>query len=174
MAFELNLDLSGDTQLMAGFSRFADDVKDLSEAFREIAQDFHQTVEKKQFETEGAYGSGGWKPLSDNPPGKGYASWKAKNYPGRPLLVQSGLMKESLMGENPYSIEDIQPLQMRLGTQIKYALYHQKGTSKMPARPVIALSPSVIAGREISPDVTRWSKIIHKHLFDQAKEAGLL
>ncbi len=165
MPFELTFEVAGDIQLARSFSRFADDVKDLSEAFTEIAQDFHQTVEKKQFESEGSYGSGGWKPLSDNPAGKGYATWKARNFPGRSLLVQTGLLKGSLMGENPYGIEDIQPLQLKVGTKLEYALYHQKGTSKMPARPVIDLTEA---------DKTRFTKIIHKHLVEQAKEAGLL
>jgi len=163
MPFELNLVVEGDVQLLRSFRKFADNVKDLSEAFREIAQDFHQTVERKQFESEGAYGSGGWAPLSEE-----YASWKAKNFPGRPLMVLSGDLKESLMGENPWAIEDIQPLQLRLGTKIKYAVYHQSlkpRKTKLPRRPLIDLTEA---------DKKRFTRIVHKHLIDQAKEAGLL
>ncbi len=165
MPFALTFEVAGDVQLERSFSRFADNVKDLSEAFAEITQDFHQVVETKQFESEGAYGSGGWKPLSDNPEGKGYATWKAKNYPSRPLLVLSGLMKESLLGDNPWSITRIEPLRLEVGTKIPYAIYHQKGTGKMQARPVIDLTED---------DKTRFVKLIQKTLVKQAKEAGLL
>ncbi len=157
---ELRVDVAGDVQLARSFSRFADDVKDLSDAFREIAKDFHEVVERKQFESEGSYGSGGWAALSPD-----YAEQKARDFPGRPLLVRTGLMKESLLGENPWSIEDIQPLQMKVGTKLEYAIYHQKKTSKMPARPVIDLTEE---------DKRRFTHIIHKSLVAQAKEAGLL
>lgn len=40
-----------------------------------------------------------WQPLSDNPEGKGYASWKARKYPGAPLLVRTGALKDSMTQE---------------------------------------------------------------------------
>ena len=160
MSFQLTFEVDGDVQLSRSFSRWADDVKDLKGAFEQIAKDFHQVVEKKQFESQGSYGSGGWVPL--NP---AYAEWKARNFPGKSIMVLSGLLKESLLGDNPWSIKDIQPLEMRLGTRLKYAVYHQRGTRKTPRRPVVELTES---------DKTRWTKIIHRQLVDQAKEAGLL
>ena len=85
----ITFEVAGDEQLKRSFSRFGEQAKDLSEPFREIVKDFHK-IEKRQFESEGSYGSGGWQPLSPR-----YAAWKAKKHPGRPLMVVSGLLKES-------------------------------------------------------------------------------
>lgn len=165
--FQFVIDVAGDTQVMRGFSRMADNVKDLSEAFREIVQDFHERVETQQFESEGRYGSGGWQPLTPR-----YAERKEKEYPGTPIMVRTGLLKESLLGQNPYSREDIKPLEMRVGTQVGYAKFHQKGTKKkgtkkMVARPLIQLTEA---------DKTRFTKIIHRYLVEQANKewAGLM
>ena len=153
--FQFVIDVAGDTQVMRGFSRMADNVKDLSDAFREIVQDFHEIVETQQFESEGRYGSGGWAPLKPE-----YAERKEKEYPGAPIMVRTGLLKESLLGQNPYAREDIKPLEMKVGTQVFYAKFHQKGTKKMSARPLIQLTQS---------DKTRWHKIIHRYLVEQAR-----
>ena len=155
--FVLQFDVLGDKQIQRGFSRFADDVKDLREAFGEIAKDFKE-VEEKQFSSEGGYGSGGWAPLSP-----AYAARKG----GQHIMVRSGTLRDSLEGKTPYTIEDIQPLELRLGSKVNYAIYHQKGTRKMPARPLIQLTDA---------DKTRWHKLIHKWLVKQMKRewAGLM
>jgi len=161
MPFELIVNVAGEEQVRRSFSRFAEDVQDASEAFEEIAKDFKE-LEAQQFDSEGATGSGGWKPLSSS-----YASWKAKWYPGAKLLVLSGLMKESLAGENPWTIKEVSPLSMRLGTRIPYAFHHQTGTSRMLARPLIQLTEA---------DKTRWTKIFHLWLLRQSRKefAGLM
>ena len=138
------------------FSRFADAIRDFSPAFEEIANDFKE-IEKKQFNTEGQYGSGPWRALKPS-----YARWKAKYHPGKKILVLSGLMKESLEDENPYTVREISPLQLRIGTKVRYAVYHQKGTSKMPARPIIKLNQA---------DKTRWTKILHEFIHKEANKA---
>jgi phage gpG-like protein len=150
----ITFEVAGDEQLKRSFSRFGEHAKDLSEPFREIVKDFYK-IEKKQFESEGGYGSGGWQPLSPR-----YAAWKAKKYPGRPLMVVSGLLKESLLGENPYSIENVTPKSMEVGTVVNFAVYHQKGTCKMPARPLIQLTDA---------DKKRWIKFIQVYLVKQAR-----
>jgi phage gpG-like protein len=159
--FNLEFDVAGDQQIMRGFSRFAEDIQDATEPFTQMAEDFRQ-IEKRQFDSEGEYGSGGWKPLSPN-----YAAWKSKFYPGRKILELSGLLRESVTDGNPWTIREIQPLKLRLGTKINYAIYHQKGTHRMPARPVIQFSED---------DKTRWSKIMQAWLVRKSNQefAGLM
>lgn len=147
-AFVLNFDVAGEEQVRRGFSRFADDVKDLRPAFREIVNDFAE-ISGKQFSTEGRYGSGGWAPLSAE-----YAKWKTKHYPSRPILVLSGRLRESMIGSNE-TIRDIQHLTLRMGSKVPYALYHQEGTKYMPARKPIQLTDD---------DKKRWTKYIHTFL----------
>jgi len=159
--FKLTFEVDGDVQLERSFARFAENVKDAREPFREIAIDFHE-IEREQFESEGGRGSGGWKPLSHD-----YAEWKAENFPGAKIMVQSGLLKGSLTGENPWSIESIEPLQMTLGTKLGYAKYHQRGGRKLPQRWLIDLTES---------DKKRWTDIFHSWLVKQANKefAGIM
>lgn len=156
--FILSFEVEGDAEVMRGFSRFADNVKDLSEPFREIAADFYKG-EERQFETEGSYGAGGWQALAP-------ATILQKERAGYPLdiLVRSGELKKSLTEEGGANIKEINPLVMRLGTRVPYAIYHQsnKPRRKLPRRPVIMLPEE---------QKTRWTKILHKWLVQQAKEA---
>lgn len=150
-SFVLSFEVAGDTQIRRGFSRFTDGVKDLREPFEEIAKDFAQ-IETKQFDTQGSYGSGGWKDLSPR---------YEKRKKGGSILVKTGLLRGSLLGGNPWSIRVINPLELRLGTKLHYGIYHQTGTRKMPARPPIQLTDA---------DKSRWTKFIHKYLVKKIDE----
>lgn len=154
--FQFELTVSGDTQLMRGLSRFSEGIKDLTPAFREIVKDFKE-IERKQFDSSGSYGSGGWAPLSPR-----YAAWKDANYPGRGVLVRSGLMMESLTSTNPWTIEEIKPLSLRVGTSIPYARYHQKGGGRLPRRPIVDLTEA---------DKTRWMKFLQAQLVAERNKA---
>lgn len=130
----LTLDIMGDIQLSRGLSRFADNVKDLSKPFREIVKQFHE-IESQQFASEGGRGSGGWAPLAPIT-----REQKAREgFPSR-ILVRTRLLLESLTGKNPWSIMDVKPLELRVGTKLEYGRYHQEGTRHMPKRPVIDLT----------------------------------
>nr|MDD4985282.1 hypothetical protein [Dehalococcoidales bacterium] len=49
-----------------------------------------------------------------------------------------------------------------LGTKINYAIYHQRGTLRMPARPVIKLTEA---------DKDRWTKILHQYMVSESNKA---
>lgn len=148
----LSFNVLGSQEISRGFSRFAEDVKDISGAFKEIVPAFYE-MERKQFETEGGYGAGGWKPLAP--------TTLDRKPPGLPILVRSGRLKGSLTG-GAGAILDIKPLEMRIGTNVRYARFHQIGTPYMPARPLIKLPEE---------EKTRWHKIVHRWLVKQMKEA---
>lgn len=90
--------------------------------------------EKKQSRGEGMK----WAPLSDNPEGKGYASWKAKHFPGRPILVRTGALKQSMITKGAEgNITAIGKTQAIFGTSIPYGIYHdsdKRRKSKLPRR----------------------------------------
>lgn len=66
-----------------------------------------------------------WAPLSDNPPGKGYASWKARHYPGAPILVRSGRLKASMVKLGSVgNISIITKTGAIFGSSILYGVYH--------------------------------------------------
>lgn len=138
----------GVSQLLAKFNRLEAQVKDWREAWAEIADDFYK-VEQGQFSTQGGRGGHAWAPL--NP---AYAKYKNARYPGRPILVRTGSLRDSLTGSSgPSSVNEQNPLEMRIGSNSKIGSYHFHGTRKMPARRPIDLTPK---------DKSRWMKTLHE------------
>ena len=153
------VEVMGEEQVLRAFSRFGDAVKDLTPFWPTIADDFRE-LEEKQFDTQGGSGSGGWTALSP-----AYATWKARHYPGKGILVRTGALRSSLTTGGAGHIEKKSADRLEIGTSVPYAIYHQKGTRKMPKRPPVELSEA---------DKMRWSKALHKFLISEAKKEGLL
>lgn len=71
-----------------------------------------------------------WRPLS-----AGYAAWKQKHFPGRPILVRTGDLKASMTQEGAAgNITVIGKTGAVFGTSISYGIYHDDGGSKIPRR----------------------------------------
>lgn len=132
MAFRFTFSVEGETQVDRTLARFADNIGDASGVWRKLADRF-AALNRRQFATEGASGSGGWAPLSPK-----YAAWKSTHYPGKPILERTGALRESLT-ERPFGVEVITPTGMVLGSGIDYGRYHQAGTSRMPQRRPVEL-----------------------------------
>lgn len=128
----LSFDFYGDTQLDRTLDRFAGGVEDATPAWEAIADRFRH-VELRQFRTEGAAFSGGWAPLSPR-----YAAWKARHYPGKPILQREGDLVRSLT-ERPFGVEVIMPQRMWIGSDVEHGAYHQHGTPRMPRRRPVEL-----------------------------------
>ena len=94
----------------------------------------------KAFESKGGSIGKRWKPLSP-----AYAIWKGRHFPGRPLLVLKGRMKRSLTDSTSRDMIFSRKggRQLIIGTRVRYAKFHQYGTSKMPARPFIKVDQGV-------------------------------
>ncbi len=131
------------------FTRFVSSLTDLEPLIRQIVDTLEQRF-AKAFATEGASSGSMWAPLS-----AGYRAWKLRAYPGRGILVRTGRLRGSLTSGGGGGIRVITPRRGEIGTAVPYARYHQSGTSRMPARPVIRLSP---ADRE---EITR---VVHRYL----------
>lgn len=102
--------------------------------------------------------SGDWKRLSPV-----YRAQKAKKYPGRPLLVITGRTVRSMTDSRSRDfIEKVKHggRTMEIGTDYEIAGYHQKGTKRMPARPLFRLTRRV---------AERMSEIISEALTDGLK-----
>lgn len=155
---DLTFEVSGDKQLVRSLSRFGDDLKDMRPAFNEIIKLF-QRIEKKQFDSEGSHGSGGWPDLNAT-----YALWKSKNFPGKPILQRTQRLVFSLVKDTQDTVKVMKPMEFRMGTKVPYAIYHQEGTGRMPKRKVIDLSEE---------DKREWVKTIQRWLVNMAKQEGL-
>lgn len=152
-----------------GFSRFANQLQDFKPAFEAILEDFKKG-EIEQFRTEGAYGSAGWKRLTEP-----YAKWKEEHAPGRPILVFSGLLMKA--ATNPkakitkdqllLSIDDSGSYTVFLKTKGSVtrhkpavAGFHQKGAGHNRKRPVIQLPKS---------QVVRWQKLFQSYMVEATR-----
>jgi hypothetical protein len=163
--------ISGDVLWHYDFSRFAEVVHDWRPAFEKIVADF-KAGEIRQFATEGEYGSGGWPELSPR-----YAKWKEQHWPGRPILVASGLLRTAATEPRVEMTDqdlvmiiddagDYQVYSKRAGgmvTRHKPAVagYHQAGAGALPVRKVVQLP---------AEQVVRWRKIFHSYMLYKYRE----
>ena len=118
-----------------GIARFADGLSDYRPVWPIIEDDFYAQV-KDQFKTEGEEGGEKWAPLSP-----ATAGYKEAHFPGKPILERTGDLMRSLTNPNdPNTVRIEERKSLTLGTRIPYAIYHQTGTRKMPARKEIQLT----------------------------------
>lgn len=87
----------------------------------------------KQFDEQGGGPqAGAWAPLSAS-----YRAWKEANYPGQPLLVRTGTLRDALTSSgSPGALRSVSGDSLEYGTKgVLYASFHQTGTGRMPSRP---------------------------------------
>lgn len=95
-----------------------------------VQSEFYK-IEKAQFASEGSAGAGGkWTAL--NP---AYAARKEKKWGPMPILQASGRLYRSMTGPGGDAVVEKRPLELVLGSRVKYGGYHQKGTPTMAKRP---------------------------------------
>lgn len=95
-------------------------------------------------------GSGQYEPLSPR-----YKKLKDRLKPNSPILVFSGRLRDSIVGNTRDSILKITDSSLILGTSVPYATYLDQGTKKMPARKPLFLTKKMIEQIE---------KIYEKHV----------
>lgn len=131
----------GDKEISRTFDRIIDATTDLSPAFEAMADDF-ASIESRRFDAEGP----GWAPLAPS---------TLKRKKGGQILVETGKLKASVT-RRPFGVERIGSQDAEFGSNDPIGFYHQHGTPKMPARPVVKLTQS---------DRNRWVKYMQQHLF---------
>lgn len=158
---QLRLEVFGDVQLSRDLTRWADNAEDMSPAFEAISDDF-RVIERRQFDSEGAYASGGWAALMPSTVARrGGRAHPILRTPGD----KGGDLRRSLTTKGAKgAIRQITADSMTVGTRIKYAKFHQRGTARMARRRPVELTDA---------DRKRWVKIIQAHLvtLDRASRA---
>lgn len=106
------------------------------EDFRPLGEQLEPVIYGRFGRWLSAEGEGTWQPLSP-----GYAAWKAKKYPGRRIMVQTGALAESLTDRNgQFSVRRVDRRGGEWGTRVPYAQFHDKGTKRAPKRRIIIIT----------------------------------
>lgn len=148
----LSFTVEGADKVQKGLAALLESMKDLTPFWRDVFAPKYFALVQDLFATGGrSRGSGGrfkggaWAGLSPQ-----YRIWKTAHYPGRPILVRDGALRESVRWSGtalgPGGIFDPHPRHVVVGTAVAYAAYHQYGTMRMPARPFLPTpDPNVFA-----------------------------
>jgi hypothetical protein len=83
-----------------------------------------------------------------------------------PILYKTGALLRSL-GEPGAAghVEELEGYSLTLGSRLPYALYHQTGTRRLPARPIIVLSGA---------RSERWTEIVRQQIAEKTLLLGPL
>jgi phage gpG-like protein len=158
----LSVTIDGREESRRAFQTVAENIRDFREVWPEIHMYFLR-ANVEHFESLGARGGTQWQPLSES-----YAKWKAKKYPGKPILVATERLKRSLSlagqkgGDQVY---EETALSLTMGTAVPYARYHQRGTARMARRPV--LQPT-------QRDIDRMVSRLYRYVERGARDAGFV
>ena len=125
--------------------RFRQQLEHAEPAFRDIATYQKTVVNARVFAQQGSAETGRWSPLSPR-----YGAWKARVRPGRPILVFDGDLREAFTSMS-HGVSEVWDSGMVVGASDPIARYHQDGTDRMPARPIL--------GRTAKKDSRHMAKI---------------
>lgn len=85
---------------------------------------------------------GGWSPLKP-----AYSAWKARNFPGAPIMVQTGRLFRAV-GQMNGAGTKIGRNRAEFNVGVDYASFHQYGTTRMEKRRVVLDTP--LFAREVA------------------------
>ncbi len=133
MPITFQLNIHGPERLFSALKQIP--IRDWSEAWVKVIAQLAD-IGRRQFESAGALGTHGrWAELSPN-----YAKRKKRVWGEKPILQASGKLQSALLEGGLGHFEELEPLRMSFGVSadaVPYALYHQTGSSKMAARPIL-------------------------------------
>lgn len=128
---EFDIKIKVDLDNQEDTKEYLDDLKKRMRDLRPVWPSLQSSLKNYMISNFTAQGlpSGGWKPLDAE-----YASWKATNFPGAPMLVQSGELFRQV-SQGPKLESGARDAKFKFSGKI--ARFHQYGTEKMPARPIL-------------------------------------
>ncbi|MCZ4544922.1 hypothetical protein BS618_07515 [Rhodococcus erythropolis] len=119
--------ISGDKDVVKMLNDVGLELKDMQPAMKDVGKYLKGLYSGEVFVSRGGIIGESWPRLSTK-----YAAWKAKRFPGRPVLVRTGLMQRSFS----YAA---QPLQVEISNKAAHFRYHQSDEPRtiMPYRPMM-------------------------------------
>lgn len=148
----LQIDSFGDQQIDREMLRFKGRSDNMRPVLSALADDFNDIMER-QFATQGQYASGGWRPLSM----RRILEKQRKGLDPRILHATHALRNSLTQRGAPGSVRRVTADELRVGTEIDYAVHHQHGTRRMPRRRPVEFR---------ALDRRRWIKALQRFLID--------
>lgn len=133
---QFTAEVDGLETVSRAFNRVDQFISDFRNIWPAVIEEFYK-IESEQFGSEGSQGASGHYAALSKP----YERFKAIHFPGKPILQATGALKDSLTG--PDALDSIlrpEADQLTIGTGLPYAIWHQRGTGRMPSRPPIAMN----------------------------------
>lgn len=133
----LEIDVFGEKLVSRKLLFRAERLEDASPFFEGVAT-FLTRVEKAQFDTEGAYASGGWDELAEST-----IRQKARKGQSDRILVAEGLLERSLTVPGHHAQKrEVSDTQLVFGSRVPYLKYHQSPAPRrhLPRRKAIELT----------------------------------
>lgn len=134
---ELDIQISGVQEMVLELDSLIRKSSNLSNPFQLFQKHWFESIDQ-------VFQDGGdpveWPALSP-----AYEGWKNVAYPGQPIMRASDRLYESLTNQTSETIWQVGPKHIEFGSRVPYFEYHQTGTSKMPARPMLVLTEAAAA-----------------------------
>lgn len=126
-------------------SEALNDMRPLAGPLRSIFLSFM----RRHFSSRGSYARVPWVPLSPR-----YAAWKARHFPGKPIMRLRDVLYGSLTQTgHPMAVNTVTRRRIEFGTRVPYARAHQHGVpGRLPQRVVIP-APTKVEGEQIADAV---------------------
>jgi phage gpG-like protein len=142
---------------------FEESLAEQSPALMRIADDFREMI-AQQFASEGQAEGTPWPPRKFSSARSTRRGVQAGRGPASPLLIRTGALRDSLTTPGAAGpVEELEGYSITLGSRLPYASYHQTGTRRMPARPIIVLSGT---------RAERWTEIVRRSLEEKTLLLG--
>ncbi|NUQ01235.1 MAG: phage virion morphogenesis protein [Armatimonadetes bacterium] len=150
-SIQFTVDIAGERQLSRTLHGLLGRVADWRPVFEAIAEDWSES-RAATFGQEGAFEGGRkWAPLSER-----YARWKARHFPGMPILQRTGALQRA----TTQPVTELSAQQLVLTIDNDYAVYHQSPAPRqvLPRRPFASLT-RLQRGR--------WVGILRRHIWGE-------
>jgi phage gpG-like protein len=132
---KVDIKIEGVEELTGALQKMVLGCDDFRPYWNDVQKEFF-AIEKAQFDSEGAAGkSGKWKALSP-----AYAAIKRAGFGNAGILQRERNLYSSLTSKSGDTVFNPKKAELELGTTDRKAMYHQRDTSKMPAREPISVN----------------------------------
>jgi hypothetical protein len=126
---DIHFSIHGDDQYVRSFEVYEGEAADMSDPLNDCA-DHLISVIGEQFDTEGERTGHKWAELD-----RAYAVWKARHFPGKPILQATGVMHD-LMTSKELTVT-VTPDRMTYEVDLDRAIWHQEGKGHNPQRKIV-------------------------------------